>query len=274
MKRWLFTFTLTITLLLNSYMANALKKFPADDFFGGSQLILAQAIESGDVAKVKKLAPATDLNTPGNRNMTLLFFAFQEALARDPKQLEIMGVLIKAGADLNHEVPNFGSVLRVVLNSQPPEFLRTLLDAGVDPNTKTEDGTPIIFFVTKERTFESLKLLIARGADVNKRDSLRNTALYEALTNRALDQIDYLLDQGANPNTYDLSGLSFPYAISTRINKNSSTPNSPTYKKLIEIRDRIIKMGVKWPPASPEQIRARWGNDAPRRLDDSKLPLQ
>ncbi|WP_207000178.1 ankyrin repeat domain-containing protein, partial [Trinickia mobilis] len=173
----------------------------------------------------------------------------------------------------NHDVPNFGSALRVVLNSQPPEFLRTLLDAGVDPDTTTEAGTPIIFFVTKERTFESLKLLVARGANVDMRDSLRNTTLYEALTNRALDQIDYLLDHGANPNTYNINGLSFPYAISTRINRNASAPESITYKKLTEIRDRIIKMGVKWPPESPEQIGARWGANAPKRLDDSQRPL-
>ncbi|WP_207004412.1 ankyrin repeat domain-containing protein, partial [Trinickia mobilis] len=173
----------------------------------------------------------------------------------------------------NHDVPNFGSALRVVLNSQPPEFLRTLLDAGVDANTTTEAGTPIIFFVTKERTFESLKLLIARGANVDKRDPLRNTPLYEALMNNGLDQIDYLLDHGAHPNTYNINGVSFPVVLSDEIETNASVPNSVAYKKLIEIRDRIIKMGVKWPPESPEQIRARWGANAPKRLDDSQRPL-
>ncbi|WP_309491384.1 ankyrin repeat domain-containing protein [Trinickia mobilis] len=153
--------------------------------------------------------------------------------------------LVKAGADLNHEVPNFGSALRVVLNSQPPEFLRTLLDAGVDANTTTEGDTPIIFFVTKERTFESLKLLIARGANVDKRDSLRNTPLYEALMNNGLNQIAYLLDHGAHPNTYNINGISFPLVLSDDINRNARSPNSETSKKLTEIRDRIIKLGVK-----------------------------
>ncbi len=99
------------------------------------------------------------------------------------------------------------------------------------------------------------------------RRSLRNSALYEALMNNALDQIVYLLDHRANPRTYNINGFS------DDINRNVSARGSPAYKRLIEIRDRIIKMGVKWPPETPEQIRARWGANAPRRLDDSKLPL-
>jgi ankyrin repeat protein len=269
MKRFISATLLFITLLLTATPACTMKKFPATDFFSGSQLVLAQAIEHGDLAKVKELAPKTDLNTPGRKNMTLLFFAFQEALERKPKPLQIMGELVKAGANPQQRVPNFGSVLGVALNATQPDFLRTLLDAGVDPNTMIEGRRPIIFFVTTEENFESLKLLIARGADVNKRDSLRNTALYEALMNWALDQIDYLLDHGANPNTWNVNGVSFAFRIFDHINSNASAPNSVTYKKLIEIRERIIKMGVKWPPETPEQVRARWA-DAEGWVDDSK----
>jgi ankyrin repeat protein len=203
--------------------------------------------------------------------MTLLFFAFQEALNRNPQQLSIMGELVKAGADLNHEVPNFGSVLRVVLNSPPPEFLQALLDAGIDPNATTPGKTPIIFFVTSKRTFKSLELLIARNADVNKRDSLRNTALYEALTGFDFDAIDYLLDHGANPNTWNVNGVSFAAQLQAQMNRQ--VEGAPFWLKLVEIRDRIIKMGVKWPPESPEQVRARWG-DKEGWVDDSKHPLQ
>ncbi|WP_207005210.1 ankyrin repeat domain-containing protein [Trinickia mobilis] len=271
MKRLLSAF-IVIGLLLTSLTACAMKKFPASDFFSGSQLVLAQAIEHGDLPEVQQLAPVTDLNVPGRKDMTILFFAVQEALTRDPKQLEMITVLVKAGADPLQDVPDFGDVLGVVLNSSHYEFLRALLDAGVSSNTTTSKGTPIIFFVTREATFESLKLLIARGADVNRRDSLRNTPLYEALMNNALDQIDFLLAHGASPNTYNINGVSFSRALLNDIEANASAPNSITYKKLIEIRDRIIKMGVKWPPESPTQLRARWG-DAEGWVDDSKHPL-
>jgi len=45
------------------------------DYFSGQQLVLAKAIEQGEVDQVKKLAPETDLNKPGQQDMTLLFWA-------------------------------------------------------------------------------------------------------------------------------------------------------------------------------------------------------
>ncbi|MGF6263107.1 hypothetical protein OKW49_004035 [Paraburkholderia youngii] len=262
-----------VLLLALSPVVHAMKKFPATDFFSGPQLELAQAIERGDMQQVRRLAPKTDLNTPGRKNMTMLFFAFQEALQLDPHRLAVMSEVVKAGADPLQEVPDFGDPLGVMLNSAQPEFLRAMLDGGVDPNTMIEGRRPIVFFVTSDRKSGSLKLLVERGADVNRRDSLRNSVLFEALMNNALDQIDYLLDHGANPSTYNINGVSFPFALSHDINRNASAPDSPAYRKLVEIRDRIIRMGVKWPPETPEQIKARWGANPPRRLDDSKLPL-
>ncbi|MGF6657453.1 hypothetical protein OKW34_008043 [Paraburkholderia youngii] len=272
MKRLSRILILPVLLLALSPVVHAMKKFPATDFFSGPQLELAQAIERGDMEQVRRLAPKTDLNTPGRKNMTMLFFAFQEALQRDPHRLAVASEVVKAGADPLQEVPDFGDPLGVMLNSSHPEFLRAMLDGGVDPNLISE-GTPIIFDVAKESTSGSLKLLVERGADVNRRDSLRNSVLFEALMNNALDQIDYLLDHGANPSTYNINGVSFPFALSHDINRNAPAPDSPAYRKLVEIRDRIIRMGVKWPPETPEQIKARWGANPPRRLDDSKLPL-
>ncbi|MFP4895476.1 ankyrin repeat domain-containing protein [Paraburkholderia sp. EG304] len=260
-----------VLLLALSPVVHAMKKFPATDFFSGPQLELAQAIERGDMEQVRRLAPTTDLNTPGRKNMTMLFFAFQEALQRDPHRLAVASEVVRAGADPLQTVPDFGSPLGVVLNSSHPEFLSAMLDGGVDPNTMIEGRRPIIFFVARESTSDSLKLLVERGADVHRRDSLRNSVLYEALANRALDQIDYLLDHGAKPNTYNINGESFPLGIWDDL--NTFAPDSPAYRKLVRIRDRIISMGVKWPPETPEQINAHWGANPPRRLDDSKLPL-
>ncbi|VTP60339.1 Uncharacterised protein [Serratia rubidaea] len=44
-----------------------MKKIEPEDYFTGQQLILAKAIQAGDLERVKQLAPETDLNTPGSR---------------------------------------------------------------------------------------------------------------------------------------------------------------------------------------------------------------
>src|SRR6266566_7078763 len=105
------TAALLVSLLVTAFPAYTMKRLPATDFFSGPQLLLAQAIERGDLVKVQQLAPVTDLNTPGRKDMTLLFFAVQEALKRDPKRLAMITVLVKTGADPLQEVPNFGDVL-------------------------------------------------------------------------------------------------------------------------------------------------------------------
>lgn len=50
------------------------------DYFSGSQLFLAEAIERGDTSHVKKLVATTELNKPGKEDMTLLFWALMNTL--------------------------------------------------------------------------------------------------------------------------------------------------------------------------------------------------
>jgi uncharacterized protein len=263
---------LAILTLMSCTTAYAMKsKFPAADFFSGPQLDLALAIERGDTDQVKLLASRTDLNAFGRQKMTLLFFALQEALQRDPRRLSIVSMLVRAGADPLQEVPDYGDPLGVVLNSSHSDFLRALLEGGLSPDTMISGRRPAIFLVTHESTFDSLKLLVERGADVNQRDSLRNSALYEALTGYSFRSIDFLLDHGADPNTYNVNGISFPSQLKAQIERQAD--GSSSRLKLDAIRNRLIKSGVKWPPETPEQIRSRWGANPPRRLDDSTMPL-
>ncbi len=50
------------------------------DYFSGQQLTLAKAIEDGKVEDVEKLASETDLNKPGQHDMTLLFWSIMNAI--------------------------------------------------------------------------------------------------------------------------------------------------------------------------------------------------
>lgn len=235
-----------------------MKTPPAERFFSGPTLMLAQAIEQGDAAEVEALARRVDLNKPGADDMTLLFFALQSAFGEKPAQLQIISQLVKAGADPRQRVEDLGSVLGVALQSTSPLYVKALLDGGVSPDT-VEGTTPILFRATREATFPTLKLLVERGADVNKRDSLGNTALMQGLTTMQLDQVEYLLAHGATPDIVNINGVSFANQLQFQIGRQQE--GSPAQRKMFEIRDRIVAMGVAWPPASREieqdRMRAR-----------------
>lgn len=238
---------------------------PAEKFFSGPTLTLAQAIEQGDVAETEALARTVDLNKPGAEDMTLLFFALQKAFGEKPMQLQIITQLVKAGADPLHRVEDLGSVLGVSLQAASPLYVKALLDAGVSPNT-IEGTTPIIFKATREATFDTLKLLVERGADVNRRDSLGNTALMQGLTTMQLDQVEYLLAQGATPEFVNINGVSFAGQLQFQIGRQQE--GSPAQLKMLQLRERIVAKGVVWPPASreTEQERMRARGQEPGKL--------
>jgi uncharacterized protein len=236
----------------------AMRTPPAEQFFSGPQLMLAQAIERGDVAEVDEYAPTVELNKPGAEDMTLLFFALHSAFGEKPQQLDILTRLVRYGADPLLKVKDLGSVLGVALRAKSPLYVKALLDGGVSPDTIKED-TPILFDAATEHTFDTLKLLLERGADPNRRDSLGATALMKALTSMQLDQVTYLLDHGASPDFVNINGVSFAFQLQNQLQRQQE--GSPAQRKMLEIRERIVALGVAWPPASreteQERMRAR-----------------
>ena len=109
------------------------------DYFSGQQLVLAKAIEHGEVDEVKKLAPNTDLNKPGQQDMTLLFWALSNAIndKKTAPQLEIITDLVKAGADPLQPRPAGGSSpAEFVLQGDSGDWINALLDGGLSPDAK------------------------------------------------------------------------------------------------------------------------------------------
>lgn len=263
MRRWSVAWRhwcLAVAAIASSWTSESagMKTPAAEQFFSGPTLMLAQAIERGDAAEVDALSRTVDLNRPGADDMTVLFFALQKAFGEKPAQLQIITQLVKAGADPRRRVEDVGSVLGVSLQAASPLYVKALLDGGLSPDT-VEGSTPILFNATREATFGTLKLLVERGADVNKRDSLGNTALMQGLTTMQLDQVEYLLAHGAKPDFVNINGVSFANQLQFQIGRQQE--GSPAQRKMLELRDRIVAMGVAWPPASreteQERMRAR-----------------
>ncbi|MDU3075635.1 MAG: ankyrin repeat domain-containing protein [Mixta calida] len=227
---------------------NAMKIYPPEDFFHGTQLTLAQSIYQGDLASVKQQAGVTDLNKPGRQDMTILFYALHCAQGEKKQQLAIMSELVRQGADPLQDVPDMGSVAGVTARLSSPAYMEALLDGGMSPNVEIMKR-PVFFKAASDNTLKTMDLMVRRGANINRSDSLGRTVLMHALDGMQLDTVVWLLKHGADPHAVETnSGWSFARQLAYVVKRNNGQ-EGPTLDKLNEIIALIKQAGVSWPPA-------------------------
>ena len=227
-----------------------MKKIVPEEYFTGQQLVLAKAIEAGDLAMVKQLAPETDLITPGEQDLTLLFFALNETYYNNnPKpRLQIVTALVKAGADpLQPQSDGMASPAEMVSMGDKDIWLKALLDGGLDPNARDRNHNEAIIYNTLQaKNTDTLALLIIRGVDVDARDILGQTPLMAAFLSNSFEHVNYLLDHGADPNPVNKQGWVFASLVQNGI--KDSRPETEYHQSCLQLRDKMIALGVKWPP--------------------------
>lgn len=220
--------------LLTLQACDDMKKIHPEDYFSGSQLQLAQAIEDGNVDEVEKLSTRTDLNKPGEKDLTLLYYALSEVSKKDVNRLNIMSVLVKHGANPLQYVVDMGTVATNTAGYADPVFVKALIKGGMDKNARFE-STPIIFYATNEKAFPTLKYLVEIGTDVNAKDSLGQTAIFEGMYGRQYDQVEYLLHHGAHANVTDVNNVTFNQLLD-KIISNTNKDNTKALNKLEDIK--------------------------------------
>lgn len=234
----------------------------AHTYFEGKQLELAQLVDKADAEAVYQFAKTLsfeDLNALGKENMTVLVYAARKSMPK-PEVLPVVTSLLKAGADpwlIGYKDSNFlEPTLGNAYQSRDLSLLKAALDGGVNPDAGiTEDSaSPMILQVSGQGGLGAIKLLVEYGADVNRRSELGRSALSRSMTTLGIEEVHYLLDHGANPNVVDSYGVSFAWLLYEQI-RDPVNPQDPRLPRAYAIRDRIIKMGVAWPPLSPEQFR-------------------
>jgi len=220
------------------------------DYFSSQQLVLAKAIERGEVNEVKKLAPNTDLNKPGQQDMTLLFWAINNAIydKKTASRLKIITELVKAGADPLQPRPAGGSSpAEFVLKGDSGEWIRAMLDGGLSPDARDKiHHEPILFETIKAKNTETLKAMLDHGANVDITDSLGNTLLIEAFDFGEYDHVLLLLERGADPDFRGKGGWTMGYQLQRFLDRSKA--NNEHYQDLIKIKEKLIEHGGKWPP--------------------------
>lgn len=239
-----------------------IKRYRAEDFFVGRKLEIARAIEAGDMTAVRSLAPGVDLSAPGNRNMTLMWFAMLPGTPGHPNY-EAVRTLVSLGVDPETQIAQgIGSALEYtfITRSDPDDrtgllFLQAMLDGGLSPNYLQPHGSTLLQRAAGPGgTLEHVKLLLQRGADINARDSIGGTALHEAINTRLPEIALYLVGRGADVETHRTNGVSVTWSVHTALD---GLQPSPLRSQFEQLRDLTVARGAKWPPDPPEVVRER-----------------
>jgi ankyrin repeat protein len=127
--------------------------------------------------------------------------------------LEVMELLLKAGADIAARDSNQDTPLHTAIAAAPPRAVELLLKAGADPNASDKDHRPPTFLALnmgapKER-LPKLELLLEAGADPNARHQETPLLLRLFTVSSAADAkrlIPRMVERGTDVDAPDANG--------------------------------------------------------------------
>ena len=224
----------------------------ADRYFDSpSQREAARAISAQDIAGLRAALGGLDIDRPGNKSMTLLWFAIHE------RNFEAIRFLISRGSNPQEQLMKGpGIPLEYALLNRDTRILAAMLDGGVSVDHVDPGGTSLVQKAACEFSpdIDHLKLLVERGANINVSDSIGSTPFDAAILSRFPDRALYLLEHGANWNTYTASGGTPAYAVDLAIVKFQ--PGSENRRKFEEVREHMARLGAKVPADNAKTVRA------------------
>ena len=114
--------------------------------------------------------------------------------------LEIVGLLIKGGIEVDALDRNRQSALFQAAGSGSPDIIAMLLEAGANPNLKDRWGLSALHYASRNGHSHAMDTLIKGQADVNARDSAGFTPLHEAAEHGHVTALSILLAAKADPD--------------------------------------------------------------------------
>lgn len=143
---------------------------------------------------------------------------FLEAINSNRNDIEILEILLAAGADLHARFAHDGAcALHWVVGRERPDALNWFLTHGLDVNARSVDGTTPLMNAIDAReapghaegyglSLRDIRILLAAGADAGFADQDGSTALHSAAARGLTEVADLLLSHGAPIDAPDVCG--------------------------------------------------------------------
>ena len=185
----------------------AASRFPANNYFQGKALELAEAVDRNDAADVQRLIKQEGVNPD------VIFDESAMPMVAWPvfnKNLPGLKLLLDNGANPNARRIDSqrtsgqqrNNAMVFAAGNADPRYLAMLLNFGGDPNTHNSNGEPLTNVATLQDRWPNVKMLIEHGANINEGlyvSESYNTAVawYSSFGN--FEQVYWLLQHGADP---------------------------------------------------------------------------
>jgi ankyrin repeat protein len=233
-------------------------KAPGDYFADPRSLALLGAARAGDLAKARQLvAEGADPNDDGpkenqNNRLRLLHYAIA---ANDARAVR---TLVAVGADPELNAEGFGRSFLFAITLENIEMLSVLLDVRPIEKLSTRTLKLMMFESVTQPCKKCLELILQRGAPIDFPDNAGYTVMMRAIDAQDYDMAEWLLLQGASVQI--MAGGDMTPAYSVQYDLQKFKPGSPTYNKVLHLKELMEARGAVFPALSPKEIRAQRGS--------------
>jgi ankyrin repeat protein len=167
---------------------------------------LSAAIKKADIESVRTLLKGGAPVKTTDRSGFMPLVSAAIVAGRQPQALEIIDLLLAAGADIEQEGPTDITPLYAAVTNGPPAVVTHLLDKGANVNAQVGDGRTALYQSVRRGTVRAAEVLIQRGANVNDKTAEGWVPLHLAAINGLDSTVELLLANGASVNARDGEG--------------------------------------------------------------------
>ncbi|XP_072035840.1 E3 ubiquitin-protein ligase MIB2-like [Amphiura filiformis] len=166
------------------------------DALGQHPELLLAAAAKGKVDLTKQLLQGRDVQVNHQSPDASMLTALQAASHEG--HLEIVKLLVQAGADLELEDKDGDRALSFSVIGDKPAITKYLLDKGADPNASNDKGLTCTHLAVLKSHVACLRHILARRlpVDVNHPDNLANTPVFLAIDTNNNEIIDMMFQHG------------------------------------------------------------------------------
>lgn len=163
---------------------------------------IVQAIVKGDIGSIRHILQSGNENVNGIDEEKRSHLHLAAALGN----VEVVKLLIAAGARCNVRDDNFLSPLHRACRNNHDLVVKCLIDAGANIDDRDRNWITPLHVCAANNSLECVKLFMGKIVNKNVTDRHGSTALHHAANNGNCDMLTYLLKEGCSTSSQDKMG--------------------------------------------------------------------